>query len=201
PGLPAAIAAMGLVSVAFFGAETLLPLFLTVFRGQSATLAGLALSGATLTWTAGAWVQARAAGRGAPSAPVGSGAARIRCGLVVAGPVFHGNAPLLAAPAGWAVVGLGMGLAHSTISLTVIEQAPPGAEGAASASMQLAYVLGMALGAGLGGAAVGLVQREVLPPTTGFAVAFAIMLAMALATVALARRLPTRPRVADVDAA
>src|SRR5262249_616996 len=37
PGLPAAIASMGLVSVAFFGAETLLPLFLTVFRGHSAT--------------------------------------------------------------------------------------------------------------------------------------------------------------------
>ena len=45
---------MGLVSLAFFGAETLLPLFLTVSRGQSATMAGLALSGATLTWTMGA---------------------------------------------------------------------------------------------------------------------------------------------------
>src|SRR5262249_53757432 len=73
PGLPAAIASMGLVSVAFFGAETLLPLFLTVFRGHSATLAGLALSGATLTWTAGAWVQARAARRGSRRMLVGAG--------------------------------------------------------------------------------------------------------------------------------
>ena len=83
-----------------------------------------------------------------------------------------------------------MGLAHSTISLTVIEQAPAGAEGAASASMQLAYVLGVALGAGLGGAAVALVERGALSPTTGFAAAFGIMVLVALATAVLARRLP-----------
>ena len=201
PGLPAAIAAMGLVSLAFFGVETLLPLFLTVFRGQSATMAGLALSGATLTWTAGAWIQARAARRGARSVLVGTGATLIACGIVVVGTVFHGDAPLLLAPAGWAVVGLGMGLAHSTISLTVIEQAPAGAEGAASASMQLAYVLGVALGAGLGGAAVALVERGALSPTTGFAVAFGVMVLVALVTAALARRLPRGRQIAGAGAA
>jgi len=115
--------------------------------------------------------------------------------------VFHGDAPLLLAPAGWAVVGLGMGLAHSTISLTVIEQATAGAEGTSSASMQLAYVLGVALGAGLGGAAVALVERGALSPTTGFAVAFGIMVLVALATAVLARRLPRGPQVAGAAAA
>src|SRR5262249_56802776 len=61
PGLPAAVAAMGVVSVAVFCPETLLPPVLTVFRGQSATVAGLALSAASLTWTARARVPARAA--------------------------------------------------------------------------------------------------------------------------------------------
>jgi MFS family permease len=201
PGLPAAVAAMGLVSLAFFGAETLLPLFLTVFRGQSATMAGLALSGATLTWTMGAWIQARATKRGARSVLVGTGATLIACGIVVVGTVFRGDASLLLAPAGWAVVGLGMGLAHSTISLTVIEQAPPGAEGAASASMQLAYVLGVALGAGLGGAAVALVERGALLPTTGFVLAFGIMVLVALATAVLAGRLPAGRRTAGAAAA
>ena len=193
PGLPAAIAAMGVVSVAFFGAETLLPLFLTVFRGQSGTVAGLALSGASLTWTAGAWVQARAAKRGSRSALVGAGAALIACGIVLVLLVSRADAPVLLAAASWSVVGLGMGLAHSTISLTVIEQAPAGSEGAASAAMQLANVLGVALGAGLGGAAVALVEGGSLAPRTGFALAFGIMLGAALATVALARRLPTPP--------
>jgi MFS family permease len=192
PGLPAAIAAMGLVSVAFFGAETLLPLFLTVFRGQPATVAGLALSGATLTWTAGAWVQARVARRGARSVLVGAGAVLIAVGMVVVGIVFHERAPVFLAAGGWAVVGLGMGIAHSTISLIVIEQAPAGAEGAASAGMQLANVLGVALGAGIGGAAVAMVDRGDLAPATGFAAAFAVMIATALATMALARRLPAR---------
>ena len=109
--------------------------------------------------------------------------------------MVHGNAPVLLAAAGWAVVGLGMGIAHSTISLTVIEQAPAGAEGAASAAMQLANVLGVALGAGIGGAAVALVETGDLAPPTGFVAAFAIMLAAALAALALARRLPTRPGV------
>ena len=192
PGLPAAIATMGLVSVAFFGAETLLPLFLTVFRGQSATVAGLALSGATLTWTAGAWVQARAAKRGARSALVATGAALIAGGIVIVGMVFDDRAPVFLAATGWALVGFGMGIAHSTISLTVIEQAPAGAEGAASAGMQLANVLGVALGAGIGGAAVAMVDRGDVSPPTGFAAAFAVMVAAALATLALARRLPAR---------
>src|SRR5262245_32824472 len=107
PGLPAAIVTMGLVSVAFFGAETLLPLFLTVFRGQSATVAGLALSGATLTWTAGAWVQARVAQRGARSGLVATGAAVIAVGIVIVATVFHARTPVSLAAAGWALVGLG----------------------------------------------------------------------------------------------
>jgi MFS family permease len=192
-GLPAAVAAMGLVSVAFFGAETLLPLFLTVFRGQPATVAGLALSVATLTWTAGAWVQARMAKRGARSALVGTGAALIACGIAVVGTVFRDGTPVLLAPLGWAVVGLGMGIAHATISLTVLEQATTGEEGAASAAMQLANVLGVALGAGVGGAAVALVEMRELSPLAGFAAAFTVMLGAALATLALSGRMP-RPR-------
>src|SRR5262249_56353552 len=117
-GLPAAVASMGVVSIAFFGAETLLPLFLTVFRGQSATVAGLALSAASLTWTAGAWVQARAARRGSRSALVGAGATLIACGIVLVVLVSRVDAPAAPAAASWSVVGLGMGLAHSTISLT-----------------------------------------------------------------------------------
>ena len=143
-------------------------------------------------------MQARAAQRGSRSALVGAGAGLIACGIVVvATVVFDGHAPVLLAAAGWAVVGLGMGIAHSTISLTVIEQAPAGAEGAASAAMQLANVLGVALGAGIGGAAVALVEiAETWRRRRDSPRRFAVMLAAALATLALARRLPTRPGIA-----
>src|SRR5262249_36957775 len=174
--------------------ETLLPLFLTVFRGHSATLAGLALSGATITWTAGAWVQARAARRGSRRMLVGAGSALIAFGVLPVATGVPGPAPRPLAIAGWGVVGLGMGIAHSTISLTVIEQAPAGGEGSAAAAMQLANVLGVALGAGVGGTAVALVERGDLTPPAGFVAGVGVLLAAALATGALAWRLPAPPR-------
>ena len=104
----------------------------------------------------------------------------------------HGDAPVLLATAGWAVVGLGMGLAHSTISLTVIEQAPAGAEGAASAAMQLANVLGVALGAG--SAAPRSRWSSAAPwRRDGIRRGVRHHAVGALATPALARRLPTGP--------
>ena len=57
-GLPATILARGLLTFAFFGADAYVTLTITVLRGRSTVLAGLALTGATLSWTAGAWAQA-----------------------------------------------------------------------------------------------------------------------------------------------
>ena len=62
PGLPAAIASRGLQTFAFFGADTYVPLAITSVRGRSTAVASLAVTAATLAWTAGAWVQ-DAAGR------------------------------------------------------------------------------------------------------------------------------------------
>ena len=195
-GIPATILSMATVSVAFFGAEILLPLMLTLVRGQSATVAGLSLSGATFAWTAGAWVQAREAKRRSRGLLVGIGAALIACGIAIVSFLLVAETPVAVAALGWAVAGLGMGVAHATISLAVIEQAPAAEEGAASAAMQLANVLGVALGAGLGGAAVALADTRGAPPIAGFALGFATMLAAALATLGLARRLPGAPRAA-----
>lgn len=58
PGLPAAMAAMGLLNLAFFGVDSFVPLELTAIRGQTITIAGLTLTAATLCWTTGAWLQA-----------------------------------------------------------------------------------------------------------------------------------------------
>jgi hypothetical protein len=63
PGMPAAIATMGLLNLAFFGVDAFVPLALVDVRGTAVAYAGLALSAATVTWTAGAWIQARTATR------------------------------------------------------------------------------------------------------------------------------------------
>jgi MFS family permease len=172
PGLPAAIAAMGLVSIAFLGTETFFPLLVTEVHHRSSTLAGLALSAATFTWTAGAWVQALGL-----------------AGLVL--PLVD-ETPLWAGVVAWALAGLGMGIAHATISLVVLAEAAAGREGAASASMQLASVLGVALGAGAGGAAIAMATARGWGPRVGFGIGLAITGSAALLAVGAAARLPAR---------
>jgi hypothetical protein len=62
--------------------------------------------------------------------------------------------PVAEGLAAWTVAGLGMGLAYAPLSLMMLREAPPGQEGRASASLNLADVLGTAIGIGVGGAAV-----------------------------------------------
>ncbi len=188
PGQPAAIVEMGLVCMAFFGAETVVPLLLTTARGQTSVAAGLALTGASLSWTTGAWVQARLAGTGSRRSLVAVAAGLIALGIAAVSTVARQATPVGAAWAAWAVTGLGMGIGHATISLIVLEQAPAGSEGTASAAMQLAGVIGIALGAGIAGVSI-LVGST---PAVGFVLAFGLMTLTALAAVAIAPRLPDR---------
>src|SRR5579859_2036407 len=58
-GLPATILSRGLLTFTFFGADAYVTLAVTEVRHQSPTFAGLAVTGSTLAWAAGAWVQAR----------------------------------------------------------------------------------------------------------------------------------------------
>ena len=59
PGLPAVILARGLVTFTFFGADAYVTLAVTTIRHHTPVYAGIAVTGATLSWTAGAWAQAR----------------------------------------------------------------------------------------------------------------------------------------------
>ena len=62
-GLPAAIALRGLATFAFFGADAYVAFTVTSVRHASIALGGIALTAATLTWTAGSWVQERSVAR------------------------------------------------------------------------------------------------------------------------------------------
>jgi len=192
PGLPAAIATLGLLNFAFFGAEAFLPLTLTSLHGQSTTMAGIVLTAATLSWTAGAWVQARLIHTRSRRAVVSVGLVCTVCGIAGITSLVAPAIPALIAIPTWGVAGLGIGIAYTTLTLVVLEAAPAGDEGAASAAMQLVGVLGAALGTGLGGAAVALATTSGRPPHAGIAlVNVATMLAAGLA-IAAARGLPGR---------
>lgn len=189
PGLPAAIVVVGLVCVAFFGAEPGVPLLATEILGQSSAAGGLSLTGATLTWTAGAWVQARLVRRRSRRALVAAGCAVIALGIATVAAATYLAAPIAVVWAAWSVAGLGMGLTHATVSLIVLEEAPKGGEGQASSSMQLANVIGAALGAGVLGAMVATGGDATRGLLSGFAVTGVAALLGTWASV----RLPASP--------
>jgi MFS family permease len=102
--------------------------------------------------------------------------------------------PLVLPYAAWVLGGAGMGIVYPTLGIVSMEWGGPGREGTATAAIQLSSVLGLALGAGLGGAAVALAYVRGAPLGVGLAAAFGMCLVAALATVAVSTRL--RPAAA-----
>jgi MFS family permease len=195
-GLPAAIAAMGLLSLGFFGGDAFLPLMLISIRGQSTLVAGAALTASTLTWTAGSWLQAKLALKQSRRLLVTVGLLLIILGVAGIACVLIPGVPVLVAIVAWGVGGLGMGLAYSTISLVVLETAPADQQGSATASMQLASVLGSALGTGLGGVIIAFTAAAKGLPGTGIAAVDILVIAVIGFAILTAIRLPGRPQQA-----
>ena len=196
PGMPAAIATMGLLNLGFFGVEAFVPLALVDLRGRSILFASLTLTAVTITWTSGSWLQARLAGSGLRRRLVRSGLAILTTAAVGITLLLSPAIPAELAPLVWGFGGIGMGLAFSTISLAVLETATPGQEGEASASLQLANVLGSGLGAGIGGALI-----ATFGPGEGLRRALTVqnaaMIAVLLLALAVAGRLPARRATAS----
>jgi MFS family permease len=191
PGLPATIACRALLTFAFFGADAYVTLTITVIRHRTPVVAGLAVTGATVAWTAGAWVQARLSESWEGRRLVRTGMVIILAGIAGMALILQPAVPVAAGIAAWTVAGLGMGLAYAPISLMMLKQAPPGQEGRTSASLNLADVLGTAIGIGVGGAAVAAETGRDL--RAGLAAAFIIAAAMGLVLLAVTRRLPAGP--------
>ena len=192
-GMPAAIATMGFLSMAFFGGEAFLPLTLISIRDQNTIFAGVALTAATLTWTAGSWVQAKLAPRQGRRLLVSAGLLLIALGLAGIACVLIPGIPVVVAFVAWGVGGLGMGLAYSTISLVVLETAPTDQEGSATASLVLSSVLGSALGTGLGGVIIGFAATAGSTLSSGIAVVDILVIAVTGLGILTAIRLPGRP--------
>lgn len=192
-GLPAAIATMGLLSLGFFGADAFLPLTLISIRGQNTLFAGAALTASTLAWTAGSWLQARLAPRQGRRLLVTIGLLLIILGIAGIACVLIPGVPVALAIVAWGCGGLGMGLAFSTVSLVVLETAPADQQGSATASMELASVLGSALGTGLGGVIIGLIAASGSLPSTGIALVDILVIAVIGIAILTAVRLPGRP--------
>ncbi len=189
-GLPATIASRSLLTFAFFGADAFVTLTITIVRHYSPVVAGIAVTGSTLAWTTGAWVQARMNSKWPGRRLVRMGLSTILAGIAGLTLLLSSHVSVAVGIAAWTVAGLGMGLSYSPITLAMMKSAPPGGEGWASASLNLADVLGSAMGIGIGGALISAAVTLGWSLEVGLAVAFATTALAAVVGLLITGKLP-----------
>jgi len=192
PGLPAAVLVRALLNMGFFTADAFVPFTIVRITHRSPTVAGLAVTAATLSWTTGSWVQAHRSHRTEARVEVGAGLICIAIGVAGTSLLLVHGVPLAVGIVAWGIAGLGMGLAYQTLSLVVVNAAPAGQEGVASAALPLADTIGFALGTGLAGVAVATAAATRSPLRTGVAVVFAIALTSTIAALLATPRISSR---------
>ena len=188
-GIPTAVLLRGVATFAFFTVNAYVALMLVEIRGWSAAAAGIALTGATVSWTLGSWTQARLARRfraewfvhrGFPVIAVG--AAALMTALIPEVPAW------IAIPA-FSVAGYGMGLTYAQFALIILRDVPVAGQGAATAGLSLIDALGATLGTGIAGAMIAATVRGGSGPGPGLALAFAMGSLVALLGFVLSWRL------------
>jgi MFS family permease len=203
-GLPTAVLMRGIITFAFFAVDAYVALALVDWRGLRAVEAGIALTAATISWTAGSWTQAHFSSRHRPEWFVRAGLVVLAVGLASFMVVLLPSvSPWWSVPT-LAVAGYAMGLAYSPLALIVLKEAPTSEQGRASAAISLTDSLGTALGTGITGALVAASVRGTGEPAAGLAIGFAVAVGVTLLGVALGGRLhgaPSRERVGGVAVA
>ncbi len=189
-GLPAAVALRGLLTFAFFGTDAYVSFTVTDARHSSLLLGGIALTAATLTWTAGSWIQQHRVREVGPPRLVRAGLLLIACGIGLMIAVAANVVPTATAVIVWGVAGLGMGISYSPIALAVLAEAAVGGEGAATSAMQLSDTLGQAMGTGIVGAIVAAGHSLAWERGSALTLAFVLCGAIAIASAFAAKRLP-----------
>jgi MFS family permease len=189
-GLPATILSRGLLTFAFFGGDAFVTFTITIVLRHSIATASVAVTGATVAWALGSWLQVRLSRTWQARDVIRLGLALLVAGIGGMLGALRPGMPIGEALAAWSLAGCGIGLAYSPLSLLALHEAPAGRDGWTSASLNLADVLGTALGAGVAGAAVVVGGDRGLSSASAVTVAFAIAGFVALLGVALTRRLP-----------
>ena len=188
-GLPTAILLRGFMTFAFFCADVYVPLAVQEWRGAPAIVSGIVYTSATLTWTAGAWLQAHHVARIGPGRFLVAGFSTLIVGIAGFATILSPDVPLVVGVVMWGVAGFGMGLSYSTLSLVVLREAALDEQGAATAGLQLSDVLGTALGTGVGGALIAFGARAGEPAWVGLAATFGIAIVVAVLGLGLTSRL------------
>ena len=152
-GLPTAVVLRGLLSGGFFGAEAYLPLTLARLHHGAPTEVGIPLTLGAIGWSSGSWLQGRF--RAQDRRPLlRAGFSLVAIGVAMLTVLTISDLTLWAAAPIWMVAGAGMGLAMPTISVLVLHLSPEPEQGANSAALQVADVVGSTIGVTLAATAV-----------------------------------------------
>ena len=200
-GLPAAVILKGILTFGFFGTDAFIALAVTDVKHHSIKIAGLALTAATLTWTAGAWINAHRSASTTPRQQVARGMLLISAGIALMIVGLAPSAPLATFVVAWGIAGLGMGIAYQSVTLAVLAEAPVGQEGVASGAQNLADLLGVATGTGVVGAVVAIGDALDWSVAASLRVGFATTLAATIAGVVLTRRIGASEPVGSAEPA
>ena len=191
--MPAVAAGSALLaSLAYLTFEALIPLLLRDIRGMSLLVASLPLTAAAIFWTGGSWVMARLAPPQRPRAAA-MGNVLEAIGIAIGLSLLIDAVPFWLAYPATAIASFGMGLAFTIDQTVAVEWAGVGREGAAGASVQLANLLGGALGTGFSAVALAWLSAD-LP--LALAITFVALILASLGAAFVSRWLPDR-RPAD----
>jgi MFS family permease len=182
PGVPAAVLLRGAMTFSFFAADGFVALLLQTWRGASLVLTGIVFTITTVAWSGATWFQAKRIDRWGVVPFTRLGFGLVAAGAALSIPVVLPGVPPAVLAVTWVLPGIGMGLMYSAVTLVVLRRSRPAEQGAATASLQLADILGTALGVGVGGAIAAAGTRA---GGNGLGVALGAVFALSAAVAAL----------------
>ncbi|MDO5048378.1 MAG: MFS transporter [Actinomycetaceae bacterium] len=186
-GVPAIVATRGTLMGSLTGVEFFLPLVLSRVHGWTPAQTGLAIAIGSVTWTIGSWAQTRIHLWQTRTRVPAAGSILTLVGSAMALTMPFASVSVYVSLAGFSLMGLGLGLAHSTSSDLSLGATKQSHHGDVSASLQLADALGPALAMGITSIALSA-WSHVSSPASAYLPAPLVAVALAiLAVIASAR--------------
>lgn len=198
-GIPATVATRGLLGASYHAVDAWVPFAVTTVRGAPAVLGGITLMVASGTWTVASWAQVRLLPRWGTVVLVRVGLVLVAVGCVSMLLVLVPAVPVGAALVAWGIAGAGIGLAWAPITQNGLSSAAHGEEGRITAALQLADMLGIAIGTGIAGAVVAAMARSTGRDRPGLVIVFLAAGLVAVGGSFLAARLRARTPSLDVE--
>jgi MFS family permease len=183
-GLPGVIVLRGILTCAFFGAESYLPLTLTRVHHATPRIVGIPLTLAAIGWSLGSLWQSRRTRR--PVTLLRAGFSVVTVGVALLVLIASPSVSIWYAVPIWAVAGAGMGIAMPVISVLTLELSPAASQGTNSAALQISDMVGSIVGiAAVGAMVTGFGLDRI---RTAVTIGDAILAAVALVGVLAATR-------------